>query len=204
MLHLPPSTIMEYKSNNGASSYALPPLLASPKTKFRRFHGRQVLLPQFHHRSYTTFMTIPIPFCCSCVCCDVLSVSMLVHTHTVYAHCWTSCKNGERNLQKIVAGIRRQQVDSNMRKAYDTHGDMIHGIGYPTAPTTTSPSPSASASPSPSASMSSSPSASAECSKYIGSRTSASASARSSASSWLGGTCATRTSAHLSRKRSIG
>ena len=81
---------------------------------------------------------------------------------------------------------------------------MIHGIGYPTAPTTTSPSPSASASPSPSASMSSSPSASAECSKYIGSRTSASASARSSASSWLGGTCATRTSAHLSRKRSIG
>jgi hypothetical protein len=60
VLHLPPSTIMEYKSNNGA--YARSLSLLPYLKEIHRLHGRQILLPQFNYRSNTTFMTIIIPF----------------------------------------------------------------------------------------------------------------------------------------------
>lgn len=60
MLHLPPSTIMEYKSNNGAYARSLS-LLSSLK-QIHRLHGRQIFLSQFNYRPHTTFMTIIIPF----------------------------------------------------------------------------------------------------------------------------------------------
>ncbi len=186
---------MEYKSNNGVYTVVLH--LRSPSlTQVHRFHGRQIIFPQFNYRPHATFMTIIIPFFFweartqSVLSCS--SVSFLVYTLSTL-----NARHHVRNGAKSPKNTS-WNMDNNKTK------DIVHENNYPAAPTISSPSPSASASPSPSASISSSPSASAECSKYIGSRTSASASARSSASSWLGGTCATRTRAHLSRKRSIG
>jgi hypothetical protein len=81
VLHLPPSTIMEYKSNNGA--YARSLSLLSSLRQIHRLHGRQILLPQFNYRPHATFMTIIIPFFWEARLQSVLpcsSVSFLVYT----------------------------------------------------------------------------------------------------------------------------
>jgi hypothetical protein len=192
---------MEYKSNNGVYARA-PRSLISSLRHIHILHCQQVLLPQFNNLPHPTFMTIIIPFFGGRPDFQSVlrrsSVSFLVYT--------LSTPTTRHHVRKGSEISKNANGPWATTKKKATHDILIYYTrnNYPAAPTTSSPSPSASASPSPSTSMSSSPSASAECSKYIGSRTSASASARSSASSWLGGTCATRTRAHLSRKRSIG
>lgn len=98
VLHLPPSTIMEYKSNNGA--YARSLSLLSSLRQIHRLHGRQILLPQFNYRPHATFMILTIPFFWEArlrVCYHVLLYPFLCTRCPRPLLDSTSCKKRERD-----------------------------------------------------------------------------------------------------------
>lgn len=130
MLHLPPSTIMEYKSNNGVYASATQSPLSSLK-HIHRLHGRQVLLPQFNNRPHATFMTIFYTFFLGGrVCCEFFCI--LSCLHAVYTHCSTPCMKRERNLQKCKWAMGNNKKWQHMIYSYTIHGIVTLSRRRPT------------------------------------------------------------------------
>ena len=99
VLHLPPSTIMEHKSNNGAYTHSLS--LLSSLRQIHRLHGRQILLLQFNYWPHATFMILIIPFFWEArlrVCYHVLLYPFLCTRCPHPLLDLTSCKKGSETL----------------------------------------------------------------------------------------------------------